>query len=149
MYSVEASLFSFCNCTLVSGSGITFAYLFFTSAPGGNSSIFPETWGIPANSSLIALTSLQKDESPAKFRGWEGMALWNKEISFVEILLAPPRKKRSHLSLLWSNAMRGEITQYRSWKNIYGSFYFSIQSKFNWMGKYLRQTLWGNFNKLW
>jgi len=75
MYSVKASLFSLCNGTLVSGSGITFAYLFFSSAPGGSSSIFAETCGIPANSSLIALTSLQKDESPAKFRGWEGMAL--------------------------------------------------------------------------
>lgn len=75
MYSVKVSLFNFCSGTLVSGSGITFAYLFFSSAPGGSSSILAETCGIPENSSLMALTSVQKDESPAKFRGCDGMAL--------------------------------------------------------------------------
>lgn len=75
MYSVRGSLLIFWRSTLVSGSGITFAYLFFTSAPAGSSSIFAETCGIPANSSLIALMSLQKDESPAKFNGWDGIAL--------------------------------------------------------------------------
>uniref|UniRef100_A0A224Y4G8 Secreted protein n=1 Tax=Panstrongylus lignarius TaxID=156445 RepID=A0A224Y4G8_9HEMI len=55
------------NVTLVSGSGITLAYLFLTSAPGGSSSGFTVTTGIRVYSSSSFVISLTAFASPAKF----------------------------------------------------------------------------------
>lgn len=73
MYDFRESVLSFtCSCTLVSGSGITFAYRFLLSASDGSSSDFTVIIGIWLNSSFKASRSLLKFASPAKFTEWEG-----------------------------------------------------------------------------
>lgn len=81
IYAFRESVPSFtCSCTLVSGSGITFAYRFLLSASGGSSSDFTVIIGIWLNSSFKASRSLLKFASPAKFTECEGptwKVFWN------------------------------------------------------------------------
>lgn len=56
--------------TLVSGRGITLAYLFLISQPSGSSLVLAVTCGISSNSAFISSKLVANFANAGKFKGW-------------------------------------------------------------------------------